>query len=99
MKVDSIKGIEVKSIDWKPLMQDAKPTTDPLAGLIPIDQPAAFFPSVKQAAAVLDAAGKHSMPVLQTIDPQAGVAILQAAIQQSSFVTACATSPPSPTPA
>ena len=70
VKLDSIKGLEVKEIDWKPLTVNAKPDLDPLAAAIPADQHAMFFPSLKTAAAVLELAEKHSTPVIQSMEPQ-----------------------------
>ena len=41
----SLEGITVAEMDWQPLIKDLDPKTDPLAGLIPADQHAIFFPS------------------------------------------------------
>ena len=71
VKIDTLLGVTVKSIDWKPLLKEAKPQADALAALVPIDQPVIFFPSIKQAAAVLELAEKNSTPVIQAGDPQA----------------------------
>src|SRR5688500_16440659 len=38
VKIESIKGVTVKEMDWKPLIKDIKPQLDPLASKIPADQ-------------------------------------------------------------
>lgn len=63
--VDSIRGITVAEIDWTPLVRDLNPELDPLARLIPSDQPAVFFPSFQSAAQTADAAQGGDLPVLQ----------------------------------
>ncbi|MBN2580901.1 MAG: hypothetical protein JXB10_18085 [Pirellulales bacterium] len=52
--VDSITGITVPEIDWKPLLKDLNPKLDPLAANVPFDQHVVFFPSFNAAAAVSD---------------------------------------------
>ena len=44
--IDTIEGITVPEIDWKPLVKDLKPELDPLAASIPADQHVVFFPDV-----------------------------------------------------
>ncbi len=49
VKIDSLTGITIQEIDWKPLIGDAKPKLDPLAAKIPADQHVVFFPSFQAA--------------------------------------------------
>lgn len=56
VSLDSITGITVKEIDWKPLIKDAKPKLDSLASAIPSDQHVVFFPSFAAAMKVADEA-------------------------------------------
>ena len=62
VKVDSLTGITIKEIDWKPLIKDAKPKLDPLADKIPADQHVVFFPSFQAAVAVADETNRHDTP-------------------------------------
>jgi hypothetical protein len=71
VKLDSIAGITIKEIDWKPLIKDAQPTLDPLASKIPFDQHAVFFPSFQAALAVSDETKKHDTPILRLAEPRA----------------------------
>ena len=71
VKVDSIAGITIKEIDWKPLIKDAEPALDPLASKIPFDQHAVFFPSFQAALAVADETKQHDTPVLRLAEPRA----------------------------
>ena len=70
VKVDSIPGITIQEIDWKPLIGDAKPALDPLAALIPADQHAVFFPSFQAAVAMADETSQHDTPVLRWAQPR-----------------------------
>lgn len=71
VKIDSIAGITIKEIDWKPLIKDAQPELDPLASKIPFDQHAVFFPSFQAALAVADETKRHDTPVLRLAQPRA----------------------------
>lgn len=42
--IDELEGITVTEIDWTSLTEGLDPEKDPLAGLIPADQHALFFP-------------------------------------------------------
>jgi hypothetical protein len=70
VKVDSITGITINEIDWKPLIKDAKPILDPLAGKIPFDQHAVFFPSFQAALAVANETSQHDTPILRLAQPR-----------------------------
>ena len=71
VKIESIDGITIKEIDWKPLIKDAEPVLDPLASKIPFDQHAVFFPSFQAALAVADETKQHDTPVLRLAQPRA----------------------------
>ena len=54
VKIDTLKGIDIRSYDWSPHIRGVRPTFDPLAALIPADQHAVFFPDAAAAVSVLD---------------------------------------------
>jgi len=66
--LDSIAGITIPEIDWNELVGDRKPQLDPLAGKIPFDQHAVFFPSFQAFAAAIDEMKAQSQPVLQILE-------------------------------
>ena len=68
--ISSIKGLEVAAIDWKPLVKDLHPQTDPLAAIIPEDQHAILFPSFDAFVKVLDTADTQGTPVLELLEPR-----------------------------
>ena len=70
VKLDSLTGITIGEIDWKPLIKDDRPKLDPLAAKIPADQHVVFFPSFKAALAVADETGRHDTPVLRLARPR-----------------------------
>ena len=70
VKIDSLTGITIQEIDWKPLIKDAKPKLDPLAAKIPADQHVVFFPSFQAAIAVSDETNQHDTPVLRLAQPR-----------------------------
>ena len=71
VKIDSLRGITIRQIDWKPRIKDLKPELDPLAAAIPADQHAIFFPSFQAAMRVADEASRQGVPVLRITDPRA----------------------------
>lgn len=71
VKTDSLQGITINEIDWKPLVKDAKPALDPLAREIPADQHVVFFQSFQAALAVADETKQHDTPVLRLAQPRA----------------------------
>jgi hypothetical protein len=68
VKLDTIKGIDVREMDWKPLVKDLTPRLDPLASIIPADQHAIFFPTFAAAAAMADEADRAGTPVLNLLE-------------------------------
>lgn len=70
VKLNSLTGITIAEIDWKPLIGDKQPKLDPLASNIPADQHVVFFPSFQAAAAVADETGRHDTPVLRLAQPR-----------------------------
>ncbi len=70
VKLDSLTGISVREIDWKPLVKDLKPPLDPLASLVPADQHVVFFPTFQAAIRVADEVGMHGMPLVQLAEPR-----------------------------
>lgn len=69
--IATLTGITVAPMDWKSLLKDAKPETDPLAAAIPADQHALFFPSFQAMMTVMDEADTNGTPLLRMIEPRA----------------------------
>ena len=69
--VNTLEGITVAAIDWKPLVKDLKPAPDPLASWIPSDQHALFFPSFQAMVALLEDADAAGAPILELVEPRA----------------------------
>ena len=70
VRLDTIRGVEIREMDWRPLVRDLRPETDPLAALIPADQHAIFFPTFEAAVALADEADRDSASVLNLMEPQ-----------------------------
>ena len=70
VKIDSLTGITINEIDWKPLLKDATPKLDALAKYIPADQHVVFFPSFAAAMAMADETKQHDTPVLRLAQPR-----------------------------
>ncbi len=68
--LDSIKGISVKEIDWKPLIAGKSPALDPLAAYVPADQHVVFFPTFADAVRLSDEADRQGTPLVQAAEPQ-----------------------------
>lgn len=68
--VDSINGITVRRIDWKPLVEGLHPELDPLAFKIPADQHAIFFPSFNAAVRLADEVAAQGALVLALAEPR-----------------------------
>ncbi len=66
--IDSLPGVTVPEMDWATLTAGLAPERDPLAGLVPADQYAAFFADFSAFATVLDEARAHGTPVLQLLE-------------------------------
>ncbi|GAB4140261.1 MAG: hypothetical protein Tsb009_09520 [Planctomycetaceae bacterium] len=71
VELKKIRGITVAEIDWKPLVKDLKPTTDPLAKLIPHDQHVIFFRDFPSLTTVLDEATAFGTPFLHLLQKRA----------------------------
>ncbi|HEV8060693.1 MAG TPA: hypothetical protein VGP68_12500, partial [Gemmataceae bacterium] len=65
VKLDSLQGITIAQIDWKPFLKDAHPKLDPLSQLIPSDQHAIFFSSFNAGLRVADEANGGEIRLLQ----------------------------------
>jgi hypothetical protein len=68
--IDTLEGITVKEMDWKPLIDGKQPATDPLAALIPVDQHAIFFSTFDAAMTLMEEADRQGTPVLQYAEPR-----------------------------
>jgi len=69
--LDSLEGITVAELDWGPLLPKSPPACDPLAGLIPDDQHAVFFPSFHALVRMVDACLKQGVPIQRAMEPVA----------------------------
>ena len=65
VSLDSITGITVKEIDWKPLLKEEKPKLDALASTLPADQHVVFFPTFASALKVADEAKLQGTSILR----------------------------------
>ncbi|MHB0957344.1 MAG: hypothetical protein ACYC0X_24975 [Pirellulaceae bacterium] len=70
VELSSLEGIDIREIDWKPLLEGLQPELDPLAYKIPADQHAVFFPSFNAAVRVADELTAHSAVVLGLAEPR-----------------------------
>jgi len=71
--ISSIEGITVRSFDWPAMLKtagDPDPELDVLAGSIPADQHAVFFPSFAALMAVLDETDEEGLPVFRAARPR-----------------------------
>ena len=68
--IDTLDGITVPEIDWKPLIKDLKPELDPLAASIPADQHVVFFPTFSAAVLTADQAEIQGTPILHLAEPR-----------------------------
>ncbi|MFW6125212.1 MAG: hypothetical protein ACOC46_03615, partial [Pirellulales bacterium] len=68
--VDSIQGITIEEIDWKPLVKDKQPKIEPLARMIPADQQVVFFPSFSAAVKLADQVRRAGGLVTQLAQPR-----------------------------
>ena len=68
--ITNLTGITVKAMNWKELIQDAKPELDPLAAFVPADQHAIFLPSFQALTRMIDEADANGTPVLQLLEPR-----------------------------
>ena len=66
--IDTLPGITVAEINWKPLIAGDAPTKDALAEAIPANQHALFFPSFQAMLDLTDEAKREGTPLLRLID-------------------------------
>ncbi|HEX4148726.1 MAG TPA: hypothetical protein VHY20_07055, partial [Pirellulales bacterium] len=69
--IEKLVGITVAEIDWSKLTESKRPQLDPLAGYIPADQHAVFFPSFAALLQLADEADRQSTLVLEAAEPRA----------------------------
>jgi hypothetical protein len=70
--LDSLPGISVAEIDWKPLIKGMQPATDRLAALVPADQHVVLFPSFSAFAEVGDRLAQQGTVVMRLAAPRTG---------------------------
>ena len=66
--LDTLEGITVRAIDWKPRLAPGETRLDALAALVPADQHALFFPSFAAFTDTLDEADRLSEFGLSTFE-------------------------------
>jgi hypothetical protein len=71
VEMSSIAGITIAEIDWTKLIEGKKPELDALAGKIPADQHAVFFPSFDAFVTAIDELKANSAPILRLTEPRA----------------------------
>jgi hypothetical protein len=69
--VESIRGITIAAVDWKALLKDSQPTLDLLAGNIPHDQHAIFFPTFSAMITMMDEVDRQGTPLLHLTEARA----------------------------
>jgi hypothetical protein len=72
VKIADITGVTTHAFDWKPLVKDLHPQTDPLAAIIPADQHAIFFSSFQASIDLADRADQQLSPFIRTLESAAG---------------------------
>ena len=80
--LESVRGISIAEIDWKPLVKGLSPKLDQLAKNIPHDQHALFFPSFEALVTVIDEATRSGRPILDMLEPRSEDARTQARYEQ-----------------
>jgi hypothetical protein len=80
--IATLKGITIREMDWKPLINGATPKLDTLAAYVPHDQHAIFFPSFNAMIQVLDEADAGGTPLLQWLEPRSEEALTRARYQK-----------------
>lgn len=68
--VNTLEGITIAAIDWKPLLKDANPKLDPLSQFIPADQQVVFFSSFDSAIKLSDQARASDALVTRFAEPR-----------------------------
>jgi len=66
VKIDTIKGVTVSPIDWSGRIADTPTPIDPLAMVIPHDQHAAFFKSIKDLNTTIRTVEQEGVSFFQT---------------------------------
>jgi hypothetical protein len=66
VKIDTIQGVTVSPIDWSERITDIPTPIDPLASVIPHDQHAAFFKSIKDLNTTLRTVEREGVSFFQT---------------------------------
>lgn len=69
--LDTLPGITIREIDWKPRLEGLDPAKDPLAAGVPSDQFALLFPSFRAMVDLLDAADRSGTPILHSVETRA----------------------------
>jgi hypothetical protein len=80
--VNSIAGISVTPMDWSKRNQGLNPKLDPLAALIPADQPAIFFPTFSSLIELADESERSGTPLLTAIEPRSQDALTRQRYEQ-----------------
>ncbi|MFH0794010.1 MAG: hypothetical protein V2A74_08260 [bacterium] len=68
--LESLPGITVRPMDWKKLTAGLQPKADTLAGCIPADQHAVFFPTFQAMITLMDEADLSGTPIARLAEPR-----------------------------
>ena len=68
--VNSLAGITIAAIDWKPYLDEQPLAIDALAAIIPEDQHAVFFSSFEDFLRTRDEVIEAGIPILQSAEPR-----------------------------
>ncbi len=82
IRLDTIRGVTVTELDWKSLLKPDEPERDALAGMIPFDQHALFFPSFADAVRMSDEIQRNGPPLWQLAEPESNNALTWQRYQQ-----------------
>jgi hypothetical protein len=80
--VSSIAGISITPMDWSKRNQGLNPALDPLAALIPADQPAIFFPTFSALIDLADEADRSGTPLVTAVEPRSQDALTRQRYEQ-----------------
>ncbi len=83
--LDSLKGINVAEINWKPLIKGMQPATDPLARLVPADQHLVLFPNFSALAAVGDRLAQQGTIIMDLAQPRTQRCTIAGALRAAAW--------------
>lgn len=85
--LSDVAPVELREVDFSTLMTDAPVVPDPLAGTIPADQHALFFPSLERFETLLSRAQGQGMTYIRMFDRDSYDAHLQARYERQLLIS------------